>query len=114
MTTHSFTVGKDQEVLATLQAAVAGAGIRRGSVTLIGAVQSAAVSVMRKSDELDDLVRDYHQPLELSGTGEVVEGRLHLHATLYGEDLTVGGHLHRAVVGAFFVNAYVTEVGPAP
>jgi predicted DNA-binding protein with PD1-like motif len=48
--------------------------------------------------------------MELSGTGEVVDGKVHVHVTLGGEDLTVAGHLHRAVVGGFFVRAYVTTV----
>jgi predicted DNA-binding protein with PD1-like motif len=110
LTTHSFTVGTGQEVLATLQAAVTGAGITHASVTLIGAVGEATVSVMRKSDYADDLIREYAQPLELSGTGEVVDGKLHLHVTLYAEDFLVGGHLHAATVREFFVNAYITEV----
>jgi predicted DNA-binding protein with PD1-like motif len=107
---RAFTVGKGQEVLSTLQAAVARAGIRHASVTLIGAVASATVSVMKKDDASTDYLRVYDQPLELSGTGEVVDGNLHAHVTLYGEDLVTGGHLHRAVVETFFVNAYVTEV----
>ena len=110
MTTHAFTVGKDEEVLTTLQAAVTAAGVEHGSVTLIGAVQECRVSVMRKSDALDDLIREYAQPFELTGTGEVTDGKIHLHVTLYGEDVVVGGHLHRATVRDFFVNAYVSEV----
>jgi predicted DNA-binding protein with PD1-like motif len=66
---------------------------------------------MRTNDALDDLIRDYDQPFELTGTGEVVAGQLHLHVTLYGEDVTVGGHLHAATVRDFFVHGYVTEVG---
>jgi len=110
LTTHALTVGKDEEVLETLQAAVTAAGIRHASVTLVGAVHECRISVMRKSDALDDLVRDYAQPFELSGTGEVTDGNVHLHVTLYGEDVTVGGHLHSATVRDFFVHAYVTEV----
>lgn len=110
MTTHAFAVGRGEEVLATLQAAVTAAGITHAGVTVIGAVQTATVSVMCKFDARTDYDRDYDQPLELSGTGEVVDGRLHLHATLYGEDVVVGGHLHTARVRDFFVNAYVTEV----
>ncbi|MEU4237295.1 hypothetical protein [Actinoplanes sp. NPDC026619] len=48
--------------------------------------------------------------MELSGTEEVVAGQVHLHVTLAGEDVTVAGHLHGAVVGGFFVRAYLTAV----
>jgi uncharacterized protein len=96
--------------MSTLQAAVMEAGIRSAGITLIGAVSSATVSVMKKDEALTDYLRDYKQPLELSATGEVTEGKVHLHATLYGEDGVFGGHLHRAVVETFFVHAYVTEV----
>jgi uncharacterized protein len=104
---HLVKVGKDQEVLATIGAAVADLGITDGSITLIGAVHEATVSVMRKSDALDDLLREYAQPFELTGTGEVASGAVHVHVTLAGEDLTVAGHLHSATVRDFFVHAYV-------
>jgi predicted DNA-binding protein with PD1-like motif len=107
---HLITVTGGQEVLATVQARVAELGITAGAITLIGAVQTATVSVMAKTDALTDHLREYDQPLELSGTGEITDGRVHLHVTLYGEDVTVGGHLHRAVVETFFVNAYVTPL----
>ncbi len=100
-------------VMETLQRAVTAAGIDHASVVVIGAVQESKVSVMRKSDYADDLIREYAQPLELSGTGEVTDGKLHLHVTLYGEDVVVGGHLHCATVRDFFVHAYVTEVSTA-
>lgn len=93
-----------------MQAAVTTAGIEQAGVTLVGAVASATVSVMKKDDALTDYLRDYEQPLELSGTGEVTDGKAHLHVTLYGEDGVFGGHLHRAVVETFFVHAYVSEV----
>ncbi len=104
------TVEKDQEVLETLSAAVADLGIRDGSVSLIGAVQECTVSVMHKDDALSDRLRTYDQPFELTGTGEVVDGRVHVHVVLAGEDVTAAGHLHRAVVRDFFVRAYITSL----
>lgn len=67
MTTYAFTVSKDEEVLETLQRAVAEAGIQHARVSLIGAIHECTVSVMRKSDALDDLPREYDQPFELTG-----------------------------------------------
>ena len=107
---HLVTVGKDQEVLATVQAAVTGLGITAGAITLIGAVQETAVSVMKKDDARTDYLRSYDQPFELTGTGEVVDGKVHIHVTLAGEDLIAAGHLHSAMVRTFFVHAYVTPL----
>ena len=46
-----------------------------------------------------------------SDNGEVVGGRVHLHVTPHGEDITIGGHLHRAMVRDFVARAYKTEAG---
>ena len=104
-------VEKDQEVLETLGAAVKTLGVEDGSITLIGAVQECTVSVMAKENALDDHLRTYNQPFELTGTGEVVDGKIHVHVVLGGEDVTVAGHLHSATVRDFFVRAYVTSFG---
>ena len=104
------TVEKNQEVLETLGNALAGRGVQNGSISLIGAVQECAVSVMHKDDALEDRIRSYDQPFELTGTGEVVDGNVHVHVVLAGEDVTAAGHLHRAVVRDFFVRAYVTPL----
>ncbi|WP_239132766.1 PCC domain-containing protein [Paractinoplanes durhamensis] len=103
-------VAKGQEVLATIAAAAAGLGITDGAITLIGAVHEVRISVMRKNDALTDLIRDYAQPFELTGTGELAGGQIHVHATLAGEDLTVAGHLHAATVRDFFVHAYLSPL----
>lgn len=103
-----FEVKSGQEVVETLNAAVVDSGLKTGGILLIGAVQECTISVMRKDDPLTDLLRSYDQPFELTGTGEVVDGAVHIHVTLAGEDLTVAGHLHRAIVRDFFVRAYVT------
>jgi len=94
--------------LETLGAAVAELGILDGSISLIGAVQECTVSVMNKDDALVDRLRSYDQPFELTGTGEVVSGKVHVHVVLAGEDVTAAGHLHSAMVRDFFVRAYVT------
>ncbi len=101
---------KDQEVLETIQAEVSARDVEYATINLIGAVHECAVSVMRKDDALNDLVREYDQPFELTGTGEVVDGKVHIHVTLGGEDVVVSGHLHRAMVRDFFVRAYVTDL----
>lgn len=111
MPTHVIQVNKDQEVLQTVQEEVDKLSLGSAVITLIGAVNEAEVSVMAKDNESVDYLRRYSQPMELSGTGEVIEGKAHLHVTLAGEDITAAGHLHRAVVGGFFVRAYLTVFG---
>jgi len=111
VSTRVVQVNKDQEVLQVLQREVDRLTLSSAVITLIGAVSEAEVSVMAKDDESIDYVRRYSQPMELSGTGEVVDGKAHLHVVLAGEDITAAGHLHRAVVGGFFVRAYLTAVG---
>jgi predicted DNA-binding protein with PD1-like motif len=108
--THVVQADKDQEVLQVVQREVDRLKLGSAVITLIGAVSEAEVSVMAKDNESVDYLRRYSQPMELSGTGEVIEGKVHLHVTLAGEDITAAGHLHRAVVGGFFVRAYLTTV----
>jgi predicted DNA-binding protein with PD1-like motif len=105
---YLVNVDKEQEVLTTLNAAVESLGIRAGSMTLVGAVQQCTVSVMAKDNALDDHLRTYDQPFELTGTGEVIDGKVHVHVVLGGEDVVVAGHLHSATVRDFFLRAYIT------
>ncbi|HZM77340.1 MAG TPA: DUF296 domain-containing protein [Candidatus Limnocylindrales bacterium] len=104
-----LSVASGEEVMATLQHQITERGIENGAVvSLIGAVESAAVSTMAKDDASNDIITEYHQPLELSGTGEIKDGKLHVHVVLGAEgNATISGHLHWATVKTFFVNAYV-------
>jgi hypothetical protein len=61
------------------------------SISLIGAVQQATVSVMNKDQPKTDYLREYDQPFELTGTGEITDDGVHVHVTLAGEDLIVAG-----------------------
>ncbi|MGC9669544.1 PCC domain-containing protein [Planosporangium sp. 12N6] len=104
------SVGKGEEVLETIARHVQERGVRAAAITLIGAVQGCCVSVMPKGDPLDDILTEHDQPFELTGTGEVTDGKVHVHAVLGGEGVTVAGHLHWAKVQDWFVRAYVTPV----
>jgi predicted DNA-binding protein with PD1-like motif len=110
MSTYILQVDKGEEVMDKLRELVELSRVTHGSMTLIGAVHECTVSVMRKDDALNDLLRSYDQPFELTGTGEVVNGDVHVHVTLGGEDVVVSGHLHRAMVRDFFVRAYLTDL----
>jgi len=110
MSTFVVRVDKDQEILETIQAAVAGRGVINAVMTLIGAVQECTVSVMPERDPLDDIITDYDQPFEFTGTGEVTEGKIHVHGVFAGDGVTVAGHVHKAVVQDWFVRCYVTPI----
>jgi uncharacterized protein len=98
-----------EEVVQTLTRRVAEEGIVDGAiVSLIGAVDSYAISNMPTKDPGADLITEYVQPCELSGSGEITDGVVHIHVVLGREgDVALSGHLHRAVVQTFFVHAYV-------
>jgi predicted DNA-binding protein with PD1-like motif len=77
-------------------------------VTLIGAVDSFTISTMPANDATKDIITDYDLPAEMSGTGDVVNGRVHIHATMAVEgDRAISGHLHRAQVGTWFARVYL-------
>ena len=104
-----FTVSPGDEVMDSLTRQLAANGITDGAVvSLIGAVDAATISNMPADDASKDIITEYAQPFELNGTGEIKNGSLHLHVTLGREgDAALAGHLHRATVATFFVNAYV-------
>jgi uncharacterized protein len=104
-------VGRGEEVLTSIARPAKTRGVTDASVTLIGAVQECTVSVMPKTDALDDIVTDYDQPFELSGTGEITDGKVHVHVSLGGDGVVVAGHLHRAMVRDWFVRAHIQPVG---
>ncbi|MFG1950819.1 PPC domain-containing DNA-binding protein [Micromonospora sp. NPDC048830] len=97
-----------EEVIETLTRRAAEEGITNGAiVSLIGAVDECAISNMLADDAGADIVNEYRQPLELSGTGEIRDGKVHVHVVLGREgDNALAGHLHRARVETFFVHAY--------
>lgn len=95
--------------MATLTAQLKTHGIQRGAiVSLIGAVDHCCISNMPKNNAKDDILTEYHEPLELSGSGEITDGKPHIHVVLGREgDSTLSGHLHHAKVETWYVHAYV-------
>ncbi|MGH3546751.1 MAG: PCC domain-containing protein, partial [Pseudonocardiaceae bacterium] len=73
-------------------------------VSLIGAVDSFTISTMPQHDATEDVITDY----SLTGSGEIINGTVHIHAVMAVEgDQAVAGHLHRAEIGTFFGRAYI-------
>lgn len=105
-------VSPGQEVMETVIAELATRGITSGAITsLIGAVDSCCISNMPKGDAKDDILTDYAQPFEMAGTGEIRDGKPHMHVVLGTEgDGALAGHLHWARVETHFVRVYVQEL----
>ena len=100
------------ELLASLASQAAAAGITDAAiVALIGAADEYTLSTMPAGDATKDILTDYNQPAEMSGTGEIVGGQIHIHATMAVEgDRALSGHLHRAQIGTWFARAYLVPM----
>lgn len=100
------------EVLKALTAEIEARGISEGAiVSLIGAVDGFCISNMPKKDALQDILTEYSQPAELSGTGAISDGKVHIHVVLGQEDhSTLSGHLHWAKVNSWFVEAFIVPL----
>lgn len=106
------SVKPGEEVMESITRQLRESNVRQGAVvSLVGAIDACCISNMPKGDAGKDILSEYSQPFELSGTGEVKDGVLHIHCTLGGEgDTALAGHLHWARVETFFVNAYVVPL----
>lgn len=100
---------RNGELLAGIQDQAAAAGLRSAAiVSLIGAVDGFTVSTMPAADATKDIMTDYSLPAEMTGTGEIVDGKPHVHVVMAVEgDRAVSGHLHRADIGTWFARVYV-------
>lgn len=63
---------------------------------------------MPAHDATADVLTEYNEPAEMSGTGEITGGIVHVHPVMAVEgERAVSGHLHRADVGTHFAHVYV-------
>lgn len=106
---HVFEVKNGAELMASIEEQAREAGISNGAiVSLIGAADDFAVSTMPAEDATKDVITTYNQPAEMSGTGEIVNGQVHIHVVMAVEgDEAVTGHLHYATISTHFARAYV-------
>jgi predicted DNA-binding protein with PD1-like motif len=100
---------RNAELMETVTKEAQRQGILNGAiVSLIGAVDSFTISTMPKHDASKDVLTEYAMPAEMTGTGEIVDGTVHIHTVMAVEgDRGVTGHLHRAEVGSWFARVYV-------
>jgi uncharacterized protein len=99
-----------EEVIESITRQLAERNVTHGAiVSLVGGIGGCVISNMPKDDASRDIVNEYKQPFELSGTGEVENGVPHIHCVLGTDDndRALAGHLHSAQVDHWFVNAYV-------
>lgn len=84
-------------------------GWREGAlVRVIGAVDECCIINMPEEDAKQDILTEYREPRELSGTGEIRDGEPHIHCILSKEgDGTVHGHLHWAKALSWYMAVYV-------
>ena len=108
---HLIEVRND-ELMESLTRQAKERGITRAAiVSLIGAADRFTISTMPAGDATQDIVTEYDLPAEMSGTGEINDGTVHVHAVMAVEgDRAVSGHLHRAQIGTWFARAYVIEI----
>ncbi|WP_419707669.1 PCC domain-containing protein [Promicromonospora sp. NFX87] len=100
---------RDDELVSSLQRQVKEAGIENAAiVSLIGGVEDFTISTMPLNDATSDTITTYHVTAEMTGNGEVVDGKVHLHAVMGVQgDEAKAGHLHQATVKTHFARAYV-------
>jgi predicted DNA-binding protein with PD1-like motif len=112
MIIKKFRVEPGQEVINAFKDYLKSVNIKNGViVSLIGAVDNCCISNMPKANAKDDILTEYHEPLEMSGSGEIVDGKPHIHCVLGREgDSTLSGHLHWAKVETWFVHIYYASL----
>jgi uncharacterized protein len=108
---HVITV-ENEELLESITRQAIDLGVNNAAiVTLIGAVDSFTISTMPADDATADTITHYDLPAEMTATGEIVNGMVHVHAAMAVEgDRAIAGHLHRGVVRTHFARAYVVSI----
>ena len=98
-----------QEVIETLTKYLKKNKIKKAAiVSVIGALDSFSLSTMDKKDGQKVITTDYSEPVELTGTGEVVDGKPHLHVTVGRDNASaLMGHLEWGKVKDWFVHVYI-------
>jgi len=70
---------------------------------LIGGVDRFTISTMPEDDATSDVITHYEIPAEMHGSGEIVDGVPHIHATMaVAGDCGLAGHLHAPHIGTWF------------
>ena len=110
---YAFKFGKGQELVKSLEEEFQKHKLVDGAiVSIIGAVDKCCISNMPKNDAAKDILNEYAEPCELSGTGEIRDGKPHIHCVLSREGgNAIAGHLHWAKINTLYVAVYVLVDG---
>jgi len=100
------------ELLEEIEAAAKDAGLADAAiVSLIGAVDDFAISSMPLNDATRDQPLRYAMPAVMTGTGEIVGGKPHLHVVMAVQgNKALAGHLRRAEIRTHSVRVYLLPV----
>jgi predicted DNA-binding protein with PD1-like motif len=106
---HIIEVKPGEEVIEKVTTELAKKNIINGAiVSLLGAVDSCCISNMPKDDATADILNEYSEPFEMSGSGDVKNGKPHIHCVMSREnEIALAGHLHWARVDTWFVRLYI-------
>jgi len=101
------------ELLEEIEVAAKDAGITDAAiVSLIGAVDDFTISSMPLNDATRDQPLSYAMPAEMTGSGELVDGKPHIHVVMAVQgNKALAGHLRRAEIRTHSARAYLL---PAP
>jgi uncharacterized protein len=108
----NIRIEKDQEVINYITEYCKAKQITNAAiVSIIGAVDSCCISNMPKNNAKEDILTEYNIPLEIIGSGEIKNGKVHIHCILGQEgDRALAGHLHWANVKTWFISAYIISL----
>lgn len=108
MKLHKFKIEPGQEIMETLTKEFEERQLTEGAITIIGACDECEISNMPRKDAKKDIITKFDVPMEMSGTGEIREGKPHIHCTLSAEgNAAIHGHLHSAHVRAWYISVFV-------
>jgi uncharacterized protein len=106
---HKIEVKDGREVIKTVSDYCAKHNIQNAAiVSVIGAIDTCEILTASKVNPKENIYEKYEGPFELTGTGEVSDGLIHIHCTLgrIGTD-TLMGHLVEAYSRTRFVHVYI-------
>jgi len=97
------------EVMKVLEEEFIKNSLKEGAiVSVVGAVDECYISNMPKADAAQDILKEYKESFELSGSSEIRDEKPHIHCVLSREgDTTIAGHLHWAKINTWYVAIYV-------
>ena len=107
----SIDIRDTSDLVPQLEEVLREKGITDGAiVSMIGAFDSCQISNMDKGDAFKDHIEAYDIPLEVSGSGYVENGKVHIHVVASSnKGETYAGHLHSASVFSWFIRLFVIE-----